>query len=146
MEDKLLEVRFNPQDRWRHFALGESTLAAGFAAQELAVLEHYLQEEQFPPHELIFSTAESGDSLYVLTRGVSAGTELGELAMLEGKPRTGTAIADFDVVALKLSASAFQRLVAEHPEVASKVYRNLNAILAERLRHALDSLCVAVSD
>ena len=164
MEDKLLEVRFDPQDRWRHFALGESTLAAGFAAQELAVLAHYLQEERFSPNELIFSTAESGDSLYVLTRGAaslyldltdgkrmrlaafSAGTVLGELAMLEGKPRIGTAIADVDVVALKLSTAAFQRLVAEYPEVAAKVYRNLSAILAERLRHTLDSLRVAVSD
>ncbi len=163
-EDELLAVRFDPKDFWREYPLTETTLGNELNPDQIEVLRSCLVEKRFAAQDIIYGAFETGESLYVLTRGAvslyldvsaekrmrlasfSAGTVVGALGMLGGTPRTSTAVADVDVVTLELTAAALELLSNEHPEVAVKVYRNLSTILADRLSHTLDSLRTVISD
>jgi CRP-like cAMP-binding protein len=58
------------------------------------------------------------------------GDFFGEMALLDGGPRSATVVADGDVVALRLSRSAFRRMVAREPSLSLSIM----AELAARLR------------
>ena len=60
---------------------------------------------------------------------VGPGEYVGEIALLSGQPRTATVVATTPVHALVIEAHAFQRLLAEAPEIRAKVERSA----AERL-------------
>jgi CRP-like cAMP-binding protein len=54
-------------------------------------------------------------------RSMTAGGFLGEIALLEKKPRTATATAVSDVTALELRHHEFERLLATMPAVRARV-------------------------
>jgi CRP-like cAMP-binding protein len=58
------------------------------------------------------------------------GDFFGEMALLDGGPRSATVVADGDVVALRLSRSAFRKMVAREPSLSLTIM----AELAARLR------------
>jgi CRP/FNR family transcriptional regulator, cyclic AMP receptor protein len=63
----------------------------------------------------------------VATRG--PGSPLGEIALLETRPRTATLIAQIPVLARVSSQQEFAGLLAEVPEISQR----LHAIMLERL-------------
>jgi CRP-like cAMP-binding protein len=67
-----------------------------------------------------------------------AGDFFGEIAALDGGPRTATVVATSDMEVLVFTAREFEDLVKTSPEVAHKVLR----VMARRLRHA-DARAVA---
>lgn len=164
VEDELLAIRFDPQDRWREHKLAETALGEGLSDRESELLKSYLGERRFNPQDIIFRANEPGESLFVLIKGTvslylnvstlrdmrltafSAGTLFGAESLLENKPHTNTAVADVEVITLELTTLELERLAKEHPELAAKIYRNLGTALAERLSHAMDSLRAAVSN
>lgn len=157
IEEEILSIRFNPQDRWRRHDLGETALGAMLTQDELTGLRAYLEERQFEPRAPVYLANELGDCLYVLAEGavslyieispgkqvrhsaVSAGALFGAAAMLEGRLRTSAAICDVASVVYLLRRDALMQLDKEDPELAAKLYRNLSIVLAERVRHALAS-------
>ena len=62
---------------------------------------------------------------------VGPGELLGEMAMLDGGPRTATAVADTPMRLLAISTSDFLNLIADH-----HVAHGIAQSLARRLRHA----------
>jgi CRP-like cAMP-binding protein len=58
------------------------------------------------------------------------GDFFGEMALLDGGPRSATVVADGDVVALRLSRSAFRKMVEREPSLSLSIM----AELAARLR------------
>ncbi|MGE3620254.1 MAG: cyclic nucleotide-binding domain-containing protein [Acidimicrobiia bacterium] len=98
---------------------------------------------ELPAGATIVRQHEQPDAAYVLLRGSAAieadgtpmgdigpGDCIGELALLDGSPRTATVTAASRVVAARLAATAFTDLLDALPEL----HRRLTASLARKLR------------
>ena len=104
--------------------------------------------------QVLFAAADAGDGCYRLDQGLlkvrvtsprgeqriiailGPGSIVGELAMIDGLPRSAAVIALRDCELLFVSRQAFEQIVKAHPEA----YQALVAILAARLRQADESL------
>lgn len=84
--------------------------------------------------ELEVTTAQGGGDLVLARRG--PGEMLGEMSLLEQAPRTATVRATMDSDVVVVEPDAFQRLLADSPETASRVLRTM----ASRLRSTEASL------
>lgn len=89
--------------------------------------------------EIIFSTGDAGDSMYVVKSGEvelqvngrtveTVGEEgfFGEMALIEKDPRTATAIAKTDCVLMPINAKRFEFLTQEIPFFAIYVMKGLS--------------------
>lgn len=142
-------VRPPSPDLLAHDALAACRLFAGLDERTLDLLTAALRSKKYRRDEVIFHADDPGDSLYVVAGGsvkitVSAddGTEpailttigpggfFGELALLDGAPRSATAVAMDRVEALVLRREAFDRLVDSEPGLR----RALLASLAGEIR------------
>jgi CRP-like cAMP-binding protein len=65
-----------------------------------------------------------------------AGTVIGEIAFIDGKPRAATVRAVTDGELLRLSWEQFERLARGDPELGRAILYDLTRILAARLRQA----------
>ena len=130
-------------------ALATCRLFAGLDERTLDLLTAALRSRRFRRDEVIFHTDDPGDSLFVVVSGsvkitLSAddGTEpailttigpggfFGELALLDGAPRSATAVALEASETLVLRRDAFGRLVDSEPGLR----RALLATLASEIR------------
>jgi CRP/FNR family cyclic AMP-dependent transcriptional regulator len=97
----------------------------------------------FAAGKVIFAQGEMGDVMYVVVEGeaqividgkpvevVRSGGILGEMALIDSRPRSATAIARISSVLVPISESSFGDLVRRRPEFALHVMR----VLANRLR------------
>ncbi len=95
---------------------------------------------------MIFSEGEPGQELYIIQRGavkitkivdnnevllavLKQGDIFGEMALLESKPRSASAIAYDDCILLAVSKANFARMVSSQPQIISR----LTQLLAERI-------------
>jgi CRP-like cAMP-binding protein len=100
----------------------------------------------YPKNTMIFSENEPGTELYIIQKGVvkiskivednevmlamlKPGDIFGEMALLENKPRSASAIANEDVSVMVVTKSNFERMVQTQPQLITK----LTTKLAERL-------------
>ena len=112
---------------------------------ELALDE--LPRRRYPAGSTVIAEGDTADELYVVEAGVAdvfvadsdgaehrvgsvhAGGTLGEMSLFTGQPAAGTVRAPSDLEVLVVHAPEFERIAGEFPVV----YRNLGAILSERL-------------
>ncbi len=100
---------------------------------------------ELTPSEVMVRQDDKADAAFVLLRGSAAidadgiavgevgpGDCIGELALLDGAPRTATVTATSRVVAAKIDAEDFVELLADLPEL----HRRLTSSLARKLRKA----------
>jgi len=127
-------------------ALGEVTLFAGLSSRHRQKVARLGVVEYFPPQSSVVIQGTSGDAAYVLldgvcevvrgpdvTRGeIGAGSIVGEMALLDGAPRSATVVTRTEVNALRLGRSAFLALLRAEPSVSIA----LIAALGGRLREA----------
>jgi CRP/FNR family transcriptional regulator len=108
--------------------------------QAVAVLA---RETTVPADVPIMLEGEPGDAFYVILEGtvriekggrairsMTSGGFIGEIALLDGRPRTASAVAVTDARLLRLGQHEFDRLVDTFPEVSAKV----RAAIGRRLR------------
>jgi CRP/FNR family cyclic AMP-dependent transcriptional regulator len=81
--------------------------------------------------------SQGGEELIIGFLG--QGATVGELAMIDGLPRSATALAVKDTLLGFITSDAFDECLAAHPEV----YKYLVECLAARLREANDALVAA---
>ena len=123
-------------------------------ADVLAAVGAAMQEMRRGAGAQIFSRGDPGDSLFLILAGrvrisiltpdgrelsfshAVAGDIVGEIAVLDGSTRSANATALSDVVALRLSAHDFNRLVDQHRSLARAAIR----LLCRRLRELSDHL------
>lgn len=74
----------------------------------------------------------NGHSHVVVT--LNRGKTFGELSLLDGGPRSSTAIAVEDCTLLILEEDAFNDLEDAHPALAARILRALARLLSQRLR------------
>lgn len=101
--------------------------------------------QSFSRGEIIFREGEPGDHLYIVAEGqvdivadgqiletVETGGILGELALIDDKPRSAQAVARTDSMLAPVTRQHFLTLVQRTPLFALQVMR----VMAERLRRA----------
>lgn len=129
--------------------LSQFELFSGLDADELTLLRAELTLTRHPRGTTVFEEGDPGDSLYLVIAGsasawlrgrrvrlvtFSAGTFIGEVAMIDQSPRTATVIADDDLACLVLPRTGFDRLAGQSPGTAITITANLCRELAHRLR------------
>jgi CRP-like cAMP-binding protein len=101
---------------------------------------------EYPKDAMIFSECEPGDELYIIQKGSVKITKIvdnkevllamlkqsdifGEMALLESKPRSASAIAYQDCVVMAVNRANFERMVSTQPQIIAR----LTTLLAERI-------------
>ena len=137
-----------PQEHAPH-RLGDVPLFAGLSTAALEELERVCRSRRYPAGQIIWSEGDPGESLLVLEEGhlrvsrfTTAGAEvvlavvepptaLGELALLDGRLRDASVIAQGPVTVRLVSRHEFLALIAREPAVA----HGLLTTLADWVRH-----------
>ena len=136
--------------------LARSPLLSGLPADALARLATAARRRTYKRGEVIFHFGDPGDTLFVLETGrvkvfsysdsgdeallafVGPGECFGELALIDGEPRSATVEALEPVEAVSIGRPAFLALVRDHPNTAE----HLLHALAAKIRY----LTAVVSD
>ncbi len=107
----------------------------------------------YPNDSMIFSEHEPGEDLFIIQQGkvkitkiinnqevllavLQPGDIFGEMALLENKPRSASAIAYGDTVLLAVNKSNFESMVVAKPQIATKLIQ----LLSERIWTAYKQL------
>jgi CRP-like cAMP-binding protein len=130
--------------------LGRTALFGSLDEAERHTIAEEMREVSFDPNQVIFARGDTGREIYLVVSGrvrisvlTAEGRELsfahaepgsifGEIAMLDGGPRSADATAVGKVSALSLSKPAFKRLMETEPHVAEAAVR----FLCSRIREA----------
>ena len=131
-----------------------ASLFGAFAADDLAACARRFRETRFGKGELLFSRGDPGSSLYVVGEGqvrlavstaqgrelsfevVGPGGMFGEIALLDGRPRSAEATTIAPTIAYVLAREDFKRLMRERPSATEAVID----FLCGRLRRVSDRL------
>jgi CRP-like cAMP-binding protein len=128
--------------------LGEVPLFEGLSRRHLRRIAKLAHIRRFPSGSAIVRPGEPGTSFFVLLDGVArvvpatgrarrlgVGDAFGEMALLDGAPRSAEVVADGDVVTLTIGHSSFGKLLRQEPALTIALLRALAARLraAERL-------------
>jgi CRP-like cAMP-binding protein len=125
-------IKLDPDDTAR--ALARVPLFRGCSDEdmrEIATVAHLLK---FDDGAVIVPEGEEGQGFYLLMSGearvVQGGREInhiemgdffGEIALLEGTPRTASVVADGPVVCLGILRGDFRPLLVRHPRIALRI-------------------------
>ncbi len=92
---------------------------------------------EFPPGDFVVQAGERGDALYVVLGGrakvvgksrgrtLRAGDVFGEMALLDGQPRSATVAATTELHAMRLRRGPFMKVVAKEPRIALAIMEEL---------------------
>jgi CRP-like cAMP-binding protein len=123
----------------------------------LADVGRRLRHRHFRRNEVIFHQGDPGDALHVITSGsvkivlpspegeeaiiatLRAGDFFGELSLLDGEPRSATAVAVESTETLSLPRNVFRELLDAHPELRDALFAALTQLL-RRLTHHVEEL------
>lgn len=112
----------------------------------LKLFQYVKDFQTYKPGDTIFKEGEVGELMYVVIDGeidvtlngkmvetVGAGSIVGEMALIDHKTRSATAVAKTDAKLVPVDQKRFTFMVQETPHFALEVM----AMMAERLRHEL---------
>jgi CRP/FNR family transcriptional regulator, cyclic AMP receptor protein len=125
--------------------LAKMPLFSTLTPRQLARVTAFTVQDELPAGTVLTRQGATGGIAYILASGqaevlrggrrlavLGPGDVVGELSLIDGKPRSATVKAVTDVEVLELDARDLTRLLRTAPAVS----RNLLAALAERLRQA----------
>ena len=120
-------------------------LFANLDVKDLRHASRLVSEVDRPAGTVLFEEGGYGGEAFVIRTGAvsvwrggmelaraGSGDIVGEFALIDGRPRSATAVAETDVALFVLNRSEFDRLINEVPVVARRVL----ALLVARLRGA----------
>ena len=83
---------------------------------------------------------DSGGGRSKVIAEADAGNSLGEMSMIDGLPHSATAVAIEPVTVVTLTRADFTKIVAESPQLATKILWRFARLMSERLRHTSSML------
>ena len=109
----------------------------------LTLFQNVIETENFLPGQTIFKEGDTGQAMYIVREGeieikrngivfdtIGPGVTLGEMGLIDHKPRTADAVAKTSCKLVLLNERQFQFLVQQVPDFALEVLR----IIVDRLR------------
>jgi SulP family sulfate permease len=161
-EDQLLD-QICEGDTCSHYELGDLDVFEDFSDDELKKIEALLEKDTLKKDEIIIKEGDTDRDLFILTRGsvsvkmnlpftsaerrlftFDAGVVFGEMALLDGKPRSANVQAEEDCEVYRLSFSNFGNLLDQQPQIAAKLLKNIALVLSDRLRARSNELRMMV--
>jgi CRP/FNR family cyclic AMP-dependent transcriptional regulator len=125
--------------------------------EDLSRLAEIATEERFPMGYQIFAEGTVGDSLYIVKYGTAAvlknvheedeemahmgcGQHFGEMALISDETRSATIKAVERTELIRIKRQDLERLLAQDPALAHRVYRAIARYLCGRLRETTAEL------
>jgi CRP-like cAMP-binding protein len=137
----------NPSRRELTDLLAGVGLFSRCSTRERSTVARHMETATLPAEATLIEEGEEGDALFVIIEGsasvrrgdhevatVRTGAVFGEMALLDGEPRSATVVATTPVTVAVLGVRMFRTLLREFPEMTFQ----LLAGLAADLRHARD--------
>ncbi len=134
--------------------LAQVPLFAGLSREQLEALARSLRSRQYPRGSIVFHQGDPGTTLYIIEDGEvkltvlsSEGKEIvlallgvggffGELTLIDGEPRSATAVAKTACQLLALERDHLLRFLEDHPRAGM----GLMAALSRRLRRTTEQV------
>jgi SulP family sulfate permease len=133
--------------------LDQMDILRDFTSQEIHALKQRLRRKTFNKGEIIVKEGATDRNLFFLVKGLvsvrihlpesdrykrlitySAGVTFGEMAFLDGSPRSADVWSDEDAETYVLTPAVFDALQVESPQIAIKLIRNIALEMSDRLR------------
>jgi CRP/FNR family transcriptional regulator, cyclic AMP receptor protein len=132
--------------------------ANDFSWSEIESLATHLHLVEKARGQVVCREGQADPSLYILVSGavevskqdagecekllarLGPGQTIGEMALLDGQPRSATAVAAEEVTLLVLHRTSLDRLVEEAPRLGVKLLWKLARFLSQRLRQTSGAL------
>jgi SulP family sulfate permease len=152
-EDNVLTQSLEPAGASGAIQLEQMDILRDFSPQEVHALERKLMRKAFIKGEIIVKEGDTDRNLFFLVKGLvsvrihlpesdrykrlvtySSGVTFGEMAFLDGSPRSADVWSDEDSEAYLLSPDEFAVLQNEAPQTAVKLIRNIALEISDRLR------------
>jgi CRP-like cAMP-binding protein len=138
-------------------------IAAGLAAEELGVFSGLLVQRSYAPGDYVIRRGDEATSLFLVTMGVvgvwlgdhqngnrvasfSVGTMVGEMAFLDGAQRSANVVAEGNVECAVFELQDFNRLLQTHPQLHTKILRNIGVSLATKLRKVNEDVRILIAE
>ncbi|HYE48143.1 MAG TPA: Crp/Fnr family transcriptional regulator [Azospirillaceae bacterium] len=143
-------------DTHHNASLDRIELLAPLPPEERAALARQCSWRHFRPHEQIIDRASDSRDVCFIVEGrvrvvnyslsgreitfddVGAGGYLGELAAIDGEPRSASIVALTEVMVAFMAPRLFQETVTRHPELAMFVMRRLTRIVRASTGRIMD--------
>jgi len=138
--------------------LGRDSLFGRISEEESAYLADYMPCYRIPKGTLLIRDSEPGGSLIFVIAGrleiskrdadagttclarVGPGDTLGEMSLLDDKPRAADCVALEEVTFAVLERGVLDLLIRQNPGLVIKMLTQIILILSERLRHTSNAL------
>ncbi len=137
-------------------------LCEGASAAQVETLAALLLKESLPAGAALCHEGDPADRIWMIRSGAVSvrvgnsvrglrvaaygpGTTIGEMAMIEDKPRSASVIVDEPVDLYVLTLGAYREIISEHPDIASLIFQNVSRDLSRRLRLASAELHAALN-
>ncbi len=117
-------------------------LFEGFSPEELQRVADLGEEIDLAPGSVIVDQGDPGLDCYVVVEGIASvyvagdyiaairpGSMIGEMALVDHRPRSATVVADTQMRLLRLRSQAFRTLLDEMPKASERVMATLTARL-----------------
>jgi CRP/FNR family cyclic AMP-dependent transcriptional regulator len=129
-------------------ALGGVPLFSGLSDRELRTIAATAKEVSFPAGKTICREGDQAAGMHIVLEGdtkvqiggrtrrkMGTGAYFGEVALVDGGPRSATVIAETDVRTVSIPAWNFKATLKENPTIALKLLDELAAWLREASSH-----------
>jgi CRP-like cAMP-binding protein len=147
-----------PDSALRAELLEKTQWANEFAFNEIEKVAEYLQARQVKRGAIVFREGDKDATLFVVAAGkvgvfksgakkqdhpiatIGPGHTIGEMALIDGQPRSAGAVAVEELTLLALARADLDRLANDHPRLAVKVLLKVSKLLSQRLRQTTSNL------
>ncbi len=135
--------------------LSNVPLFAGLSRRHLRRIADLAEEMRFGQGRIIVQSGAPGKAFYIIAEGrakvvrsvtgsgraiarLGPGDFFGEMALLDGGPRSASVVAEIPLTAIRLPRGPFRRLLQSEPAVALKIMEALASRIRKGLRPATD--------
>jgi CRP-like cAMP-binding protein len=135
-------------------------LFSSLKTRELKILESILHERTYVEDEVIFEEGDEGLGMYIVLEGkirisrkamigskevtrLGPGHFFGELSLLDGGPRSATAVASESARLFGFFRPEFLEILEKYDRIGAKISFQLARLSAQRLRQSLDGTQVS---
>ena len=124
--------------------LGSTQVFSDLSQKELGLIARQAKEMTFSPGDLLTSEGHEGGRFFIVCEGdasvsiggeqmgrVGPGDSFGEIALIDGRPRSASVVAETPMRVMTLASWNFRPLLTEYPSITLKLLLQMCARLRE---------------